>query len=83
MAKTQINLRVWIDKDFCVQCADLPGCVSEGDSVGECLSNIREAFELAAETYFDHGETIPWKDGGEMPIGSSEHILQVSIDCLE
>ena len=39
----------------------LPGCISEGDSREEALTNIREAFELCLElTEFDY--TINAKD---------------------
>ena len=35
---------------------DLPGCISEGDSVGEALANIQEAIELYLDT---DAETSP------------------------
>ena len=34
---------------FFVQCPELQGCYSQGETVGEALANIREAIELALE----------------------------------
>jgi predicted RNase H-like HicB family nuclease len=31
---------------YFVQCPTLPGCYSQGETVEECLTNIREAIEL-------------------------------------
>lgn len=37
----------------------LPGCISEGDTVEEALTNIREAIELHIESMVAHGEEVP------------------------
>jgi len=37
----------------------LPGCISEGDSRGEALDNIKEAIELYIERLVTDGEPIP------------------------
>ena len=37
----------------------LPGCVTEGDSVPECLSRVREAIECYLESMIQHGEAVP------------------------
>ncbi|MBC7836001.1 MAG: type II toxin-antitoxin system HicB family antitoxin [Phycisphaerales bacterium] len=34
---------------YFVQCPLLPGCYSQGETVEECLVNIREAIELTVE----------------------------------
>ena len=38
---------------FTVYVPSLPGCISEGDSVGEALASIREAIELYLEPVED------------------------------
>lgn len=40
----------------------LPGCISEGDTKKEALSNIREAIELYIESLKEDGESIPTED---------------------
>jgi len=37
----------------------LPGCVSQGDTRAEALSNIREAIELYLQDRRDAGDSIP------------------------
>lgn len=44
---------------FVVQCPALPGCYSQGETVEECLANIKEAIELALEDAASLGETVP------------------------
>ena len=43
----------------------LPGCVSQGDTRGDALANIREAIELYVEDCRDAGESIPTEAGKE------------------
>ncbi len=38
---------------FTVYVPSLPGCISEGETVQECLDNIREAIELYLEPVED------------------------------
>lgn len=38
---------------FTVHVPSLPGCISEGETVPECLLNIREAIELYLEPVED------------------------------
>ena len=40
----------------------LPGCISEGDTKKEALSNIREAIELYIESLKEDREPIPTED---------------------
>lgn len=44
---------------FVVEVPDLPGCVSQGKSEAEALSNIREAIELYIETLREDGDPVP------------------------
>ena len=43
---------------YFVQCPSLPGVYSQGESVEECLTNIREAIELALEEMATRGEVV-------------------------
>lgn len=40
-----------------VECPSIPGCISQGESESEALTNIQEAIELCLETRA--GEGIP------------------------
>ena len=44
---------------YFVQCPTLPGCFSQGETVEECLANIREAIELAVDDRTAQGQPIP------------------------
>lgn len=44
---------------FFVECPALPGCYSQGESVGESLANIKEAIELVLEDLRATGQPIP------------------------
>ncbi len=43
----------------------LPGCVSQGDTRGDALANIREAIALYLEDCRDAGEAVPTEAGKE------------------
>ena len=43
----------------------LPGCITEGDTREEALSNIHEAIELYIESLIADGEPIPTEEGME------------------
>ncbi len=43
----------------------LPGCISEGDSKNEALTNIKEAIELYIESLEEDGEPIPSEESAE------------------
>ena len=68
-------LRVWIDRDLCVYAADLPGCVSQGESIEECVANIEEAFRAIVESYERGNEPIPWERGHEKPLFHEERCI--------
>jgi predicted RNase H-like HicB family nuclease len=46
----------------------LPGCISEGDTREEALTNIKEAIELYLESLEADGEPIPSEDSVEEAI---------------
>lgn len=47
------------DGIWTVQCPELRGCISQGESVEDALSNIKEAMELWLETALEAGDIIP------------------------
>jgi predicted RNase H-like HicB family nuclease len=53
------------DGGYVVSVPALPGCVSQGDTRSEALSNIREAIELYIEDCRDAGHPIPTEAGKE------------------
>jgi predicted RNase H-like HicB family nuclease len=53
------------DGGYVVSVPALPGCVSQGDTRAEALSNIREAIELYIEDCRDAGDPVPTEAGKE------------------
>jgi predicted RNase H-like HicB family nuclease len=47
------------ESGYTVTVPALPGCVTEGETVDECLANAREAIELYLETLTSAGKPIP------------------------
>ena len=60
-----VILELESDGGYVVSVPGLPGCVSQGDSRAEALSNIREAIELYIEDCRDAGDPIPTEAGKE------------------
>ncbi len=52
---------VEVDEDgvFVAEVPSLPGCVSQGASRNEALTNIREAISLYIESLEERGEPVP------------------------
>ena len=44
---------------YTVTCEELPGLVTEGDSVEEALENVEDAFAATLELYEDLGYSLP------------------------
>jgi predicted RNase H-like HicB family nuclease len=44
---------------FSLVCPSLPGCHSQGETLEEALSNIREAIELCIEVMEEDGIPVP------------------------
>jgi antitoxin HicB len=53
------------DGGYVVSVPALPGCVSQGDTRGDALANIREAIELYIEDCRDAGDPVPTEAGRE------------------
>ena len=58
-----MRFRVLIEADedgvFIATCPSLPGCVSQGNTRDEALSNIRDAMAAYVASLEKHGEAIP------------------------
>lgn len=59
-----VKYRVVIEPDeegvFVAECPTLPGCVSQGKTRQEAITNIREAIGGYLASLEKHGETAPW-----------------------
>ena len=44
---------------YTVTVPSLPGCVTQGETVDECLENAREAIQLYIETLTAAGDAVP------------------------
>lgn len=58
-----MKYRVLIEQDedgvYVVEAPSLPGCISQGRTRAEALTNIREAIEAYVESLEAHNEPIP------------------------
>ncbi len=52
---------IYRGEDGCwvAECPSLPGCVSQGKTKAETITNVREAIEGWIETARAHGQTVP------------------------
>ncbi len=50
------------DGGYHASCPALPGCHSEGDTLDEVVSHMREAIEVYLESLQAHGEPAPIED---------------------
>ena len=58
-----MKVRVLIEQDedgmFVAECSTLPGCISQGNSRREAISNIKDAIKGYLESLKKHGEPVP------------------------
>jgi antitoxin HicB len=54
-----IELRSDAEEGWFVHVAELPGCMSQGETAEEALASIREAIQLWIETALEDGYEIP------------------------
>ncbi len=55
----QIVLYPGEDGYWVVECPSLPGCISQGQTKSEAISNIKEAIELYIECLEEDGLDVP------------------------
>ena len=59
-----LDFKVFLERDeayggYVVRCPSIQGCYSQGKTVEEALTNIREAIELCLEDMESRGEALP------------------------
>lgn len=57
--KYRVNINQDEDGVFVVDVPALPGCISQGETRGEALTNIKEAIAGYLESLEAHGEPVP------------------------
>ncbi|MGC2191963.1 MAG: type II toxin-antitoxin system HicB family antitoxin [Candidatus Dormiibacterota bacterium] len=62
---------------FTVTVPSLPGCVTQGESVNECLERVREAIAVYIEDLVAAGRPLP-----EENLPPQLHAVSVSFDSL-
>ena len=65
------------DGGYTAECPAIPGCVSEGDTVEESLSNIREAIEACLESLAARNEPMP--HDGELIVATVDAELPTGV----
>ena len=54
-----ITLYPEVDGGYTVAIVDLPGCLSQGETLEEAVANIQEARMAWIETAWEYGDSIP------------------------
>ena len=58
-----MKFRVFIEKDeeghFVAECPSLPGCISQGNTRNEAVTNLKDAIEGYIKSLKKHNESIP------------------------
>ncbi len=57
--KYRVNIEQYEDKVFIAECPVLPGCISQGKTRKEALTNIKDAIKGYLESLKKHNEPIP------------------------
>ena len=57
--KYPITLYPDVEGGYVAEIKDLPGCLTQGESLEETINNINEARELWLETAYDSQDEIP------------------------
>lgn len=58
-AKRQVLLRHGEAGGWVVECPSLPGCISQGKTKAEAITNIKEAIQAYIESLELDGEAVP------------------------
>jgi len=59
MAKFLVYLEVAEEGGYIVSCPQLPGCVTQGETVEEALAMIKDAIQGYITSLQKHGEPVP------------------------
>ena len=65
---------------YTVVVPDLPGCISEGDTEEEALTNIQEAIELYVEYLIDQGRPVPPPSRATHLVSAPECVASLAAD---
>ena len=57
--KYPITLYPEVEGGYVAKIADLPGCLTQGETLEETIDNINEARELWIETVYESGREVP------------------------
>ena len=70
MAEDVLHVQIWpddLDGGFVVQCIELPGCISQGDTEDEALANISDAIsEMLQVIIRENARPEPDPEPGEV-----------------
>ena len=61
------------------ECLELPGCISQGDTLDEMDYNIREAIELVLEVKLEDGEDLGGLSPHESAVGPDPSVRKWEI----
>ena len=78
----QFTVLVHEDEDggYWGECLELPGCISQGDTLDEMDYNIREAIELVLEVKLEDGEDVSNLQQVEPALGPDPKVRRWEID---
>ena len=69
-----------IDGGYWGECLELPGCISQGDTLDEMDSNIREAIELVLEVMVEDSKDLDHLKPGEPTLGEDPRVRKWQIN---
>jgi predicted RNase H-like HicB family nuclease len=62
------------------ECLELPGCVSQGDTLDEMDYNIREAIQLVVELKIEDGQDLTKLERGEPALTEDANVRRRELD---
>lgn len=68
------------DGGYWGECLELPGCISQGDTLDEMDYNIREAIELVLEVKIEDNEDVTSLTPGEPALGEDPNVRRWEIN---
>jgi antitoxin HicB len=63
--KYQVSIEEAPEGGYFIQIKDLPGCMSQGETIEEALENMKEARQLWIESMYEDGHEIPLPGSAE------------------
>lgn len=78
--KYPITIYPDVEGGYVSEIKDLPGCLTQGETLEETLSNIEDARQLWLETAYEYGDTIPLPSTENPESDLDRFSLQIPID---